>query len=81
MLIGGAPSSTAGGIRVTTIAIIFIAIWNKLCGRKEIIFFKNTIDKNLVIEAFMLLVVTIILVFFGTIIFWSSLPSDSLLNV
>lgn len=81
MLIGGAPSSTAGGIRVTTIAIIFITIWNKLCGRKEIIFFKNTIDKNLVIEAFMLLVVTIILVFFGTIIFWSSLPSDSLLNV
>ncbi|MBQ7749284.1 hypothetical protein IJR75_01605 [bacterium] len=26
MLIGGAPSSTAGGIRVTTIALIFVTI-------------------------------------------------------
>ena len=81
MLIGGAPSSTAGGIRVTTIALIFVTIWNKLCGRKEIIFFNHTINKDLAIEAFMILVISIILVFFGTIIFWSSLPSDSTLSI
>ena len=69
MLIGGAPSSTAGGIRVTTIALIFVTILNKLCGRKEIIFFNHTISKDLAIEAFMILVISIILVFFGTIIF------------
>lgn len=81
MLIGGVPSSTAGGIRVTTIAIIFVTIWNKLAGRKEIVFLKHTINKNLVLEAFMLLVITIILVFLGTIIFWSSLPTDLMSNV
>ena len=33
MFIGGSPVGTAGGIKTTTAAVLFIATWSTICGR------------------------------------------------
>lgn len=44
MFIGSSPSSTGGGIRTTTLAIIILSIWSKILGKKSIHSFKKTIS-------------------------------------
>jgi trk system potassium uptake protein TrkH len=43
MFIGGAPGSTAGGIKVTTIAILMIMAWSRLRGARSVSAFHRTI--------------------------------------
>lgn len=44
MFIGSSPSSTGGGIRTTTLAIIILSIWSKILGKKSIHSFKRSIS-------------------------------------
>ena len=41
MFIGGSPASTSGGIKTTTIAVIFAAIWSLVRGREDVVIFKE----------------------------------------
>jgi trk system potassium uptake protein TrkH len=43
MFIGGSPGSIAGGIKTTTIAVIFLLIFNTFKGRNQIKIFKRSI--------------------------------------
>ncbi|MHB1225456.1 MAG: TrkH family potassium uptake protein [Gemmatimonadaceae bacterium] len=43
MFIGGAPGSTAGGIKVTTIAILVVMAWSRLRGARSVNAFHRTI--------------------------------------
>jgi trk system potassium uptake protein TrkH len=72
MFIGAAPGSTAGGIKITTFAVILYAIISQVKGRKETIIFKkkvpySTVNKALAITGLSFIVVlaitAIILVF------------------
>ncbi len=36
MFIGGAPGSTAGGIKVTTVAVLVLGLWARLRGRRTV---------------------------------------------
>lgn len=74
MFIGASPCSTAGGIRTTTLAIIFVTIWCKLCGRKNVFFFKRRIQQETVTQAFMIFVISLLLLLIGVAILWSSTP-------
>ncbi|WP_159204845.1 potassium transporter TrkG [Mycoplasmoides pneumoniae] len=56
MFIGGSPSSTAGGIRTTTLAVIFLTLKAKFRGQKEVKVFKRSIDGQTVINAFLVAV-------------------------
>lgn len=81
MFIGSAPSSTAGGIRTTTLAVIYLTIWNKLRGIKNIRVFKRTINKETAFSSFAVLSVSISIVLLVSLIsstsfnnMWGSLP-------
>lgn len=74
MFIGASPCSTAGGIRTTTLAVIFVTIWCKLCGRKNVFFFKRRISQETVINSFMIFFISLVLLLLGVIVVWSSLP-------
>lgn len=74
MFIGASPCSTAGGIRTTTLAVIFVTIWCKLCGRKNIFFFKRRISQDTVTQAFMIFIISLILLLIGTAVLWSATP-------
>ena len=51
MFIGGAPASTAGGIKVVTVFVLFAAVYSSLKGKNEIVMFKRKIDYRFVMRA------------------------------
>ena len=61
MLLGGAPGSTAGGMKVTTVAVAFAAIRNTLQGNNEVLIFKRSIGMDVVLRAFTMMVLFLLL--------------------
>ncbi|AKL97580.1 TrkH family potassium uptake protein [Endomicrobium proavitum] len=60
MSIGAAPGSTAGGIKVTTLALIFVFIRSVLRGDESYVLFKRRIPADIVKKA-----ITIFIIFFA----------------
>lgn len=46
MFIGGSPGSTAGGIKTTTIFILFVSLWAEMNGRSKTSIFKRRFKDN-----------------------------------
>ena len=46
MLIGGGPCSTAGGVKVTSIYMIFLKAWSRLRGNLTVTIFRRTIPQS-----------------------------------
>lgn len=69
MLIGGAPGSTAGGMKVTTFALVMAAIYNTFCGNEKVLMFKRKIATSSVMKAFTIVVTFIVLSSIGAGIF------------
>lgn len=79
MFIGGAPGSTAGGIKVTTLAILFFAIISNLRGKNDIEVFERRIafgDYQKAITVF-----SLAFVFISLLIFIIAIGHDYPLNV
>ncbi|MGG0740518.1 TrkH family potassium uptake protein [Niallia taxi] len=68
MFIGGGSGGTAGGIKITTFAIILLAVWNLIRGNDDINIMKRRIPKDLVYRAFAITVYSIVIVLFITFI-------------
>lgn len=51
MAIGGCPGSTAGGIKATTVAILFVLLLSRLRGRRTTEILKRTLPEDLVSKA------------------------------
>jgi len=56
MLVGGAPSSTAGGLKVTTTAILFLLIVRGLDNSQDLSFGRRRLDRDVVGRAAILFV-------------------------
>lgn len=46
MLIGGSPGSTAGGLKTTSVVLLFLMLWNRLAGRAHTSAFGRTIPRD-----------------------------------
>lgn len=77
MFIGFSPVSTAGGIRNTTIAVIFLSVVTMLTNKKRINAFKRQISKETLIRAVNVFTLATLLVIVVTIINYSTLPTTS----
>jgi len=77
MFIGASPCSTAGGIRTTTLAVIFVTIWCKLLGRKNVFFFKRRISDDTVVQSFMIFIIALLILIIGCGVVYSSIPKTS----
>ena len=51
MLIGGSPGSTAGGIKTTTFAVLFLTILSELKNKKEVECFRRRIGGEVLKQA------------------------------
>ena len=71
MQIGGAPGSTAGGMKVTTFALVMAAIYNVFCGKEKVLIFKRKISSGTVLRAFTIAITFIVLALVGAGIFQS----------
>ncbi len=63
MFIGACPSSTGGGIKTTTLAVLFLTARSRLKGFNQTIAFKRTIPEsqvNRAVTLFMLAVITVL---------------------
>ncbi len=67
MFIGANPSSTGGGIRTTTLAIVFVSIWHLIRGHRNVTLFKKTIPSSTVKTSFIVCFVALILVIVSSI--------------
>lgn len=63
MFIGGSPASTSGGIKTTTIAVIFAAIWSLVRGREDVVIFKRTVPPIVIFRALSIFFVSAVVVF------------------
>lgn len=61
MYIGGSPGSTAGGIKTTTIAVLFGSLVSKVRGNHGINLFQRQVDKDTVSQSANVLVLTLLL--------------------
>ena len=67
MLVGGAPGSTAGGLKISTVAVAAAAIWNTITGNRHTIVFRRYIPHDNVMKAFAVITLFGILVVAGSI--------------
>lgn len=62
MFIGGAPASTAGGVKVTSALLVFLASYNLMRGKFSINFLKRHITHESILRAMSIVVVTTVLI-------------------
>ncbi len=67
MMIGGAPGSTAGGIKITTIAVIYLSARTYMKGREHTNAFRRRIETDAIHNAYTLFVLYLMLLVAGTI--------------
>jgi len=68
MFIGGASGSTAGGVKVNTISVIFAYLKSVLYNRKETTLLNNYLSKNIINKSFLILLLASGVVFTGVFI-------------
>lgn len=62
MFVGGAPGSTAGGVKVTTLAVFFLLIRSQLQDGKRPFVFGRTITASSILKTMTLLVVAVLII-------------------
>lgn len=81
MLVGGAPGSTAGGLKISTVAIAAAAIWCTITGHRQVVIFKRHIPMDNVMKAFAVIFLFAILVVAGSIAVKLTNPEQELGNL
>lgn len=62
MFIGGSSGSTAGGIKVTTLAVLMAAVWSQVKGKEDVVLFKHRIVAETIFKALTLILVGMFMV-------------------
>lgn len=68
MFIGGSSGSTAGGIKITTVAIIIMTIHCTIKGKEETEIFKKRVSKELVLKSFIIATIGFSLIILATVL-------------
>jgi Trk-type K+ transport system membrane component len=68
MLIGAAPGSTAGGIKLTTFYILFKSALATVSGKRQVTIYNRSISYDIVDKAYVVLIFTVLIVFAGSFI-------------
>ena len=63
MLVGGASTSTAGGVKINTLAVIVLAVWSAVKGRKRTSAFGREIAQRQVVSALVIGAVALAVIF------------------
>ncbi len=79
MFVGGGPGSTAGGIKITTLALVFVFIRSVLKGNDSYVLAKKNIDTDLVRKALLVFILmTIFMTFFVLLMLYVESGKDAL---
>jgi len=67
MFIGGASGSTAGGVKINTVSVIFAYIKSVVWGKEDVTLMKHSLSKELVNKSFLIIILALTTVFTVTI--------------
>ena len=67
MFAGTAPTSTGGGIKVTTVALVFLIILSQVRGQDRITLFRRELPRHLISKALAVLALATLLILSGTV--------------
>ncbi len=67
MFIGTAPTSTGGGVKVTTVALVFLIVASQVRGQDRITLFWRELPRELVAKALAVLALSSVLIVLGTL--------------
>lgn len=67
MFIGAAPTSTGGGVKVTTFALVFLIVASQVKGQDSITLFWRELPRSLVAKALAVLALSTLLILVGTL--------------
>lgn len=81
MFIGGAPGSTSGGIKITTLVILVMTVVSVIKNKPDTIILKHKVSKNIVYKSVSMFIISILLVILGSIMLYYSVKSDEVVNV
>lgn len=81
MLIGAAPGSTGGGIKVTTISVLILASTFFIIGRKDVQVMKNTIPDHIIYKAICIFMLVLLLLLVGTAVLLIQNPTLDFLDI
>lgn len=68
MFIGGASGSTAGGIKLNTVGVVYAYIKSILKSQNNIVLLRQSLSRDLVNQAFMIITLSVLAVFTGTLV-------------
>ncbi|MBQ9267579.1 MAG: Trk family potassium uptake protein [Clostridia bacterium] len=81
MAIGGAPGSTAGGIKTVTVFVIFASVFYSLIGKKHVRIYGREIPKDTVERSFVILTVTLVTILISAGIMLSVEPHSPTIDL
>ena len=67
MFIGTAPTSTGGGVKVTTVALVFLIVLSQIRGQDRLTLFWRELPRELVAKALAVLALSTVLIVVGTL--------------
>ena len=68
MFIGGASGSTAGGIKVNTLGVVWAYVRSVFNNKRDVVMLKHTISKDLINQAFLVVLLSASVIFTGALI-------------
>lgn len=76
MFIGGAPAGTAGGVKVTTIAVITLMVWSEMRGDPDVSVFGRRLPSFSQRQALVVFVLGLTAIFIGTLVLITTGPFE-----
>ncbi len=70
MFIGAAPGGTGGGIKVTTVAVLLVAVLSVIHGRSDAVAFGRRINQKIVYRSLAIFMISLVAVTFSSVILY-----------
>ena len=81
MFVGASPGSTGGGIKTSTIGVIFAFLRSKITARESVNLFYRTLPQELVIRAFMVVTLAMCIICLSSFVLFLTQPAASMREV
>jgi trk system potassium uptake protein TrkH len=81
MFVGASPGSTGGGIKTSTVGLIFAFLKSKIAARESVNLFHRTLPLELVTRAFMVVTLAICIICLSSFILFLTQPAASMSEV
>jgi trk system potassium uptake protein TrkH len=80
MFIGASPGSTGGGVKTSTIGVLFAFVKSKITARDSVSLFRRTLPADIVTKAFTVISLALIIIFLSSFILFLSQPEMNMKN-